>query len=187
MPVWDAVVLAGGQGRRLGGVDKPALILGRRTLLDVALAACASARHTVVVGPRRPTARPVRWAREHPPGTGPLAGLAAGLRALPPAAPTVAVLAADLPAVSPAVVLVLVDSVVGDGAVAIDSGGRLQPLLAAYRRDALAAALARIGDPAGRPVNLLVDALDLAEVPVTDAASDIDTPGDLARWEEREA
>lgn len=184
MPEWDAVVLAGGRGRRLGGVDKPGLIIGRRTLLDAALAACAGARRTVVVGPRRPTSRPVSWTREDPPGTGPLAALAAGLGALPPGALTVAVLAADLPAVSPAAVLALVDGVAGDGAAAIDADGRLQPLLAAYRRNALAAALAGIGDPAGRPVHLLVDALDLAEVPTTDAAIDIDTPGDLARWEE---
>lgn len=184
MPEWDAVVLAGGGGRRLGGVDKPALVIGRRTLLDAALVACADARHTVVVGPRRPTTRPVSWTREDPPGTGPLAALAAGLHALPQSAPTVVVLAADLPAVSAVAVFSLVDGVAGDGAAAVDAQGRLQPLLAAYRRDALAAALADIGDPAGRPVHLLVDALDLAEVQATDAAIDIDTPGDLARWKE---
>ncbi|MGH8776871.1 MAG: NTP transferase domain-containing protein, partial [Jiangellaceae bacterium] len=47
---WDAVVLAGGRGSRLGGVDKPALRIGGRTLLDTALVATAAARSTVVVG-----------------------------------------------------------------------------------------------------------------------------------------
>ncbi|MFF4549707.1 NTP transferase domain-containing protein [Streptomyces sp. NPDC001435] len=77
---YDAVVLAGGAARRLGGVDKPAVRVGGRPLLDRVLAACAGARTTVVVAEPRPTARPVRWAREEPPGGGPVAALDAGLR-----------------------------------------------------------------------------------------------------------
>ncbi|WP_399128711.1 molybdenum cofactor guanylyltransferase [Actinacidiphila sp. ITFR-21] len=95
---YDAVVLAGGAARRLGGADKPALPVGGRTLLDRVLAACAGADRTVVVGPRRPTARPVRWAGEEPPGGGPLPALAAGLTALASAAPTAGVLASAAPA-----------------------------------------------------------------------------------------
>jgi molybdopterin-guanine dinucleotide biosynthesis protein A len=79
---YDALVLAGGAARRLGGTDKPALAVGGRMLLDRVLAACAAARTTVVVGPRRPTARPVLWTREEPAGGGPLPALAAGLAAL---------------------------------------------------------------------------------------------------------
>ncbi|MFI1091674.1 molybdenum cofactor guanylyltransferase [Streptomyces sp. NPDC020917] len=79
---YDALVLAGGAARRLGGTDKPALAVGGLMLLDRVLAACADARTTVVVGPRRPTARPVRWTREEPAGGGPLPALAAGLAAL---------------------------------------------------------------------------------------------------------
>jgi molybdopterin-guanine dinucleotide biosynthesis protein A len=75
----DAIVLAGGRGARLGGVDKADLVVGGQTLLERALAATAGANRTVVVGPRRPTSRPVTWAREHPPGGGPVAALAAGL------------------------------------------------------------------------------------------------------------
>ena len=37
---------------------------------------------TVVVADPRPTARPVHWSREDPPGGGPVAALAAGVRAL---------------------------------------------------------------------------------------------------------
>ncbi|MFB7936855.1 DUF6457 domain-containing protein [Streptomyces sp. NPDC056049] len=79
---YDAVVLAGGAARRLGGVDKPGLRVGGRALLDRVLAACAGARLTVVVGDPRPTVRPVRWTRERPAGTGPVAALAAGAAAL---------------------------------------------------------------------------------------------------------
>ncbi|HSI94059.1 MAG TPA: NTP transferase domain-containing protein [Jiangellaceae bacterium] len=184
MSRWDAVVLAGGRGRRLGGVDKPSLVVAGRTLLDTALDACAEARATVVVGPRRPTKRPVDWTREEPPGGGPLAALAAGVRALPPDAPLVVVVAADLPAVSAGAVRGLVEVVDRDGAVAVDTAGRIQPLLAAYRTDALRQALAAVGDPHGRPMHDLVETLSLTRVPTPDATDDIDTPGDLARWQE---
>lgn len=95
LPVFDAVVLAGGAAKRLGGVDKPSVSVGGRSLLDRVLAACAGAAGTVVVGSRRPTARPVMWAREEPPGGGPLAALHAGLRRT--TAERVVVLSADLP------------------------------------------------------------------------------------------
>ncbi|WP_019356804.1 DUF6457 domain-containing protein [Streptomyces sp. AA1529] len=79
---YTALVLAGGGARRLDGADKPAVTVGGRPLLDRVLAACGDAAATVVVGPRRPTCRPVLWAREEPPGGGPLAALQAGLDAL---------------------------------------------------------------------------------------------------------
>ena len=79
---FDAVVLAGGSGRRLGGVDKAALEVAGATLLDRVLLASAGAGRTVVVGPPRRTVRDVIWTLEDPPAGGPLAGLEAGLRAL---------------------------------------------------------------------------------------------------------
>src|SRR3954451_21606618 len=89
---YDAVVLAGGSGRRLGGVDKPALRVGSTSLLDRVLGAVPDASSVVVVGPSRATSRPVTWVREDPPGGGPVAALAAGLPLM--TAPFVAVLAA---------------------------------------------------------------------------------------------
>ncbi|MCW2606336.1 MAG: molybdopterin-guanine dinucleotide biosynthesis protein, partial [Frankiales bacterium] len=70
MTAYDAVVLAGGSGRRLGGVDKPGLLVDGTSLLDRVLGAVARAGTVVVVGPERPAARPVVWAREDPPGGG---------------------------------------------------------------------------------------------------------------------
>ncbi|MFI8367393.1 DUF6457 domain-containing protein [Streptomyces sp. NPDC085466] len=84
---YDAVVLAGGAARRLGGVDKPGVRVGGRALLDRVLAACAGAGRTVVVGDPRSTVRPVRWTREQPSGTGPVAALDAGAGALRPGGP----------------------------------------------------------------------------------------------------
>ncbi|WP_425831820.1 DUF6457 domain-containing protein [Streptomyces fractus] len=101
MNAYDAIVLAGGAARRLGGADKPGVRVGGRALLDRVLQACAGARATVVVAEPRRTARPVVWAREDPPGGGPLAALEAGIRGLEsgqgPVAESVVVLSADLP------------------------------------------------------------------------------------------
>ena len=79
---YDAVVLAGGAARRLGGADKPGVRVGGRALLDRVLAACAGAAHHRGGRPTPgPPPGPWRWAREDPPGGGPLAALDAGLRA----------------------------------------------------------------------------------------------------------
>ncbi|MDG4865579.1 NTP transferase domain-containing protein, partial [Streptomyces sp. T-3] len=54
MTSYDAVVLAGGGAKRLGGADKPGVRVGGRALLDRVLAACATAAATVVVAEPRP-------------------------------------------------------------------------------------------------------------------------------------
>jgi molybdopterin-guanine dinucleotide biosynthesis protein A len=185
-PAWDAIVLAGGNARRLGGVDKPALVIGETSLLEVALAACAGARYRVVVGPQRRTKEPVGWTREDPAGTGPLAALGAGLASLPSGSDVVLVLAADLPSVDAAIVERLRSAVASrddvDGAVAVDVDGRAQPLLAAYRRRPLDRAIIALGVLRDRPIRELLDCLVVAKITAADAAADIDTPADLARW-----
>ena len=83
MPVRRVVVLAGGRGIRFGG-DKLAEPVGDPdgpTVLDFLLTALPPV-DVVVVGPRRPAARQVRWVVEDPPGSGPAAALVAGLRAV---------------------------------------------------------------------------------------------------------
>ena len=187
---YDAVVLAGGAARRLGGADKPALALGGRTLLDRVLAVCADAERTVVVGPRRPTDRPVRWAREEPPGGGPLPALAAGLAALtgPDRPPVVLVLAADLPFLTPDTVAALTGALTEDcdGVLLTDSGGRDQPLAAAYRAEPLRreAALLRSehGTLSGLPLRLLTAELALCRIadPTGRDSFDCDTWDDVA-------
>ncbi|MGW2336303.1 NTP transferase domain-containing protein [Streptomyces sp. NPDC001685] len=183
---YDAVVLAGGGARRLGGVDKPAVRVGGRALLDRVLGACADARQTVVVAAPRPTARPVRWAREDPPGGGPLAALDAGLRHT--TADVVVVLSADLPFLHGDTVRTLRAVLGGDpdtaGALLTDADGRDQPLVAAYRAPALRrelAALAREhGALTGLPLRRLTGALDLTRVPDPVASFDCDTWDDIA-------
>ncbi|MCW7941800.1 molybdopterin-guanine dinucleotide biosynthesis protein [Streptomyces hygroscopicus] len=136
--VYDAVVLAGGAARRLGGIDKPGVRVGGRALLDRVLAACSGAATTVVVADPRPTARPVVWAREEPRGAGPVAALDAGLRQT--SAAYVVVLSADLPFLEEGTVRRLLDALRqsgAEGAVLTDPEGRDQPLVAAYRSEAL--------------------------------------------------
>nr|WP_297424438.1 NTP transferase domain-containing protein [uncultured Actinotalea sp.] len=203
VPAHDAVVLAGGRGRRLGGVSKPEVRVDGRPLLDRVLDATGSARRVVVVGPAD-LARPgVRTVLEDPPDGGPVAGLDAGLRALGddpgaeyaggagdpdaadlPDAPAghVLVLACDVPRAAelvPALQAAAVRAPDADVVWAVDAEGRGQPLLALYRRDALLAALARRhadGGVRNCSVRRLVAGLTAEPVPTPgDEAADVDT------------
>jgi molybdopterin-guanine dinucleotide biosynthesis protein A len=153
---YDAVILAGGQARRLGGVSKPAIAVGGRRLLDIALDAVIGAERTIVVGAALPTARPVEWAREDPPGGGPVAALAAALPFVQ--SRTVVVLAADLPFITAAAVEKLV-AARGDAAaaIAVDDDGRDQPLIGCYDAERLRAALPV--DPIGASMRSLLSVL----------------------------
>ncbi|TQJ54326.1 NTP transferase domain-containing protein [Streptomyces sp. SLBN-115] len=181
----DAVVLAGGGARRLGGADKPGVRVGGRALLDRVLGACADARTTVVVADPRPTARPVRWAREDPPGAGPVAALDAGLRHT--AADDVLVLSADLPFLAADTVRRLLTALragAAEGVLLTDADGRDQPLVAAYRTAALRRELAVLtvgeGGLTGLPLRRLTAGLDLTRVPDPVASFDCDTWDDIA-------
>ncbi|MEI7033935.1 NTP transferase domain-containing protein [Streptomyces pratensis] len=186
MSAYDVIVLAGGAAKRLGGADKPGVRVGGRALLDRVLAACADAGATVVVGGRRPTARPVTWARETPQGGGPLAALGAGMRFT--TADRVLVLSADLPFLSQGTVEALLDAAGQpgrEGALCIDPDGRDQPLVAAYRAEPLRRELALVatehGSLAGLPLRLLTSELDLARIDAgPHAAFDCDTWDDIA-------
>ncbi|MFI8233463.1 NTP transferase domain-containing protein [Streptomyces sp. NPDC085900] len=182
---YDAVVLAGGAARRLGGADKPGVQVGGRALLDRVLTACADARTTVVVADPRPTPRPVLWAREDPPGGGPLAALDAGLRHT--TAEQVVVLSADLPFLGAPTVRRLLSALragTADGALLTDADGRDQPLVAAYRRPALHRGLSGLTEEhtglTGLPLRRLTAGLDLTRVPDPVASFDCDTWDDIA-------
>lgn len=178
-----AVVLAGGRGERLGGVDKAALRFGGRTALDRVLDAVDAAQPCVVVGPQRPTERPVLWTVEDPPGEGPVAAVAAGVSLLPAETEVVVVLATDVPLIDAATVERLLTAADGhDGALLVDASGRDQYLLAAYATGPLRAALA----PRPRSLRELVSGLDLIRVPDDDGvARDADTWDDVRALEER--
>ncbi|MFG2772499.1 DUF6457 domain-containing protein [Streptomyces sp. NPDC048350] len=183
----DAIVLAGGGAKRLGGVDKPGVRVGGRALLDRVLAGCRQARRTVVVGGRRATVRPVVWAREDPPGGGPLAALDAGLREV--RADVVLVLSADLPFLGEETGTLLLDALTtepdADAALLVDADGRDQPLVAAYRANALRREVDLLttahGTLSGLPLRLLTQGLRIVRVTAGPLASfDCDTWEDIA-------
>ncbi|HEU5475226.1 MAG TPA: NTP transferase domain-containing protein [Actinophytocola sp.] len=177
-----AVILAGGRASRMSGVDKVMIEVGGRTLLRRALDAVAGAEPVVVVGPARPVPGPVRWAREDPPGTGPLAGLAAGLAEVPPDTTEVAVLAADLLAAGLSTVdrlrAALRRAPDAAGALLVDQDGRRQWLIGVWRTGPLRRALP--AEPAGRSLGSVLGALPVVEVAAGPGeAADLDTPNDL--------
>lgn len=176
---FDALVLAGGAARRLGGADKPGLRVGGRTLLEAVLDACSGAAQVVVVGPHRDLPAGVAQVREDPPGGGPVPALLAGLPLL--RAPWVALLAADLPFLDvPTLDRLRGAAAGGTGALLVDGSGREQWLCGVWPVAALRAA--RFDTPRLRDV-----LGDLGPVRVATAAGarapwqDCDTAEDLAR------
>lgn len=182
----SVIVLAGGESRRFGG-DKLAAVLQGMTLLDHLLTSLPAHWPVILVGEPRRTAREVTWTREHPPGGGPLAGIAAG--AAVARSQLLAVVAGDMPwagGALPSLVEALTAGAASGGsteraisaAIARDDAGQANPLLGAYRRSHL---LAHLPQPAhGRPAKQLLG-LPHVEVSVTGLASrDVDTSEDLA-------
>jgi molybdopterin-guanine dinucleotide biosynthesis protein A len=176
----DAIVLAGGDARRLGGADKPGQRIGERTLLEHVVAAVPTAASVVVVGPRRDVPRQVVWARENPPGGGPVAAVAAALPLT--TADTVVLLAGDLPWIHGAIAPLLAELDAHECAVLVDAAGRRNPLASAWRRDALHRAVRAVGATAGAAAHALLDGVDVGEVADSGGwGEDCDTWDDLAR------
>jgi molybdopterin-guanine dinucleotide biosynthesis protein A len=175
---WAAVILTGGGARRLDGTDKASLEHRGRTLLEHALTAVEGAAEVVVVGPEVATSRPVTFARETPPGGGPLAGLAAGVGVLAGEHEQVVVLAVDMPYVEAATVLRLRLAAEGaDAAWLTDADGRRQ--LAGVVRPSLVPSAEEV---AGAPMRLLMASGRAHDVVARGReADDVDSWDDLAR------
>lgn len=161
--VFDAIILAGGSAERLGGADKPGIVVGGSTLLDRAIAAAHGAVRVIVVGPQRETASEVLWTREEPSGGGPVAAIAAGLELVEEA--WCLVLAVDLPEVAPAVPYLLTSAAQADASV-LTRGGERNHLAAVWRVAALRSAidaLETVDGAAARQLYRGVDVVDVAD------------------------
>ena len=175
-----AIVLAGGQASRLGGVDKAGVEIDGRTLLAHALETVIDAAEVVVVGEQVPTDRPATFVLEDPRHGGPVAALLTGRDALLRRTPSVVVLAVDMPRLGPRTLQRLRAAVPGhDGAVLVDPDGRRQ-LAFVVDLDRLDAVRPDREGQHGLPLHVLLADLDLAEVSsVGDEHRDVDTWGDL--------
>ena len=193
LPAYDAILLAGGSARRLGGVDKAGVQVAGRSLGARTAAAVADAGRLVVVGGAHAGLHPrMVLTQEDPPGTGPVAATAAGLRLV--TAAYVAVLACDLPFLTADAIAALRTALVAapgvSAAMPVDARGSDQPLCSVWRSGALGEALARFGDVAGASVRALVaHAEPVIRLPAPSTVADgrpppwfdCDTADDLAR------
>lgn len=160
-----ALVLAGGRAARLGGADKPAIVINRRSLLSTAASAAlgAGARRIVIVGPARPglirdliaehqqpeqppgipSEIAVEFTTERPPGAGPVPALSAGLDLV--SEPWLYLLAADLPFLSSDHLTALLASArqasAAAGAIFVDADDHPQWLVSCWQTARLRTAL----------------------------------------------
>lgn len=148
--MYAAIVLAGGEGRRMGGAMKPLLRINERTILSRVLEAVGDAERIVVVGP--PELAPelphnAVLTREDPPGGGPAIATAAGFRACRAEksefwqeTDEVAVVGADLPFLTRHSLATLRQES-GELALYGDDEGRWQSMVALWRAPALSRVL----------------------------------------------
>lgn len=194
------IILAGGSSRRMGGVDKALITTDGMTYLRRIVHEAQPLCHSiVVVGATRTTEAdlPVMWTLEPTPGTGPLAGLAAGFAALAlPASSAgdgasqfVAVLSCDAPYAARALPLLAAQAqdltASGqefDAVLALDAAGHRQPLIAIYQRERATHVLLSLEEQdhlENAPLKALVKELSVVTVPISGIASvDVDTPND---------
>jgi len=201
-----AIVLAGGRSSRLASAGivspggKAGLVLVGKPLLErvCGRVGCVARKIVVVAAPGQelpPLPGSVEVVRDSAPGSGPLAGIADGLRALGNAAPTVLVVSCDVPLIHPQILGLLRERLLtGPGAplwVVPEVGGHLQVLVSAVRPAVLAAIESHLAagrrDPrslverlgrAGRAI--VVPESDLrATDPGLWSFRDLDTPRDL--------
>ena len=167
MKTWSVIVLSGGTNKRFGS-DKSQALLKGVTLLDHVLSFIPADVKTVIVG---------KDVFEQPPLGGPVAGIARGVQEVD--TEYVAIAAVDMPYGS-SLFPQLLEVITGDAAMPVDSQGFKQPLCGIYRRQALLAALAKLGDVHGQSMRALCDLLLINEISVdAGALVDIDTPEDL--------
>lgn len=199
VPGLGAVVLCGGQSRRMGR-PKAWLPFGDEVLLQRVVRRLAEAAWPIVVvaAPGQeapPLPEGVLLVRDEVEGRGPLQGIAAGLEALAPLADRAYVSSTDAPFVHPALVRRLADLQAGGYAVAVPrAGGHHHPLSAVYACAARVEAAALLA--AGRlrpfflfervptliadPDLLLADARLAAADPELRSLRNLNTPEDYA-------
>ena len=173
----NVIILAGGQGTRMGGVDKASVQLNGRRLVDHLLDQLDG--HEVIVVSPHPLPG-IATASEDPPFGGPVAGIAAGITELDLHSEFTAILAVDAP--HSARMLPALQAAIGssDVAVTVAADGWIQPLCAVWRTPSLIRALTSLGEVRDRPVKaLLRQVAAVVEVPGDGTETDYDSIGEL--------
>lgn len=194
VPGIDVIIVAGGRGKRMGGVDKATVTVNGERLIDHLLDEVSildALQQVVVVSSRNLSIRPgVKTTAEDPPFSGPVAGILAGVDALrDAAADRTAILAVDAPesaTLIPELNEALDDS---DAQVAVirEAGGHLQPLCAVWDTESLWLALNEMGETADKPAKALIAAAEaITEVAGSGEERDYDTLEELADFGEVE-
>lgn len=179
------VLLAGGQGRRLGG-DKASVELRGRTLADRALEPLRAVCETVVVSCRLGTKLPPlegveeAWVQREGGLEGPVAGLASALREA--GGQPILALAISLPLMTEAVLRDLAGAA-SDGRMAVvpSLGGRLEPLAGRWSPAALPLLENLRGQADLERVTRLLDPVQIPYDPRDTAFLHVDGPEDVLR------
>jgi molybdopterin-guanine dinucleotide biosynthesis protein A len=186
-----AAILAGGQARRFGGIDKSRLVVGGRPIIfrqmDV-LQRVASSIVIVAGDASRFADLDVPVYADVVPGAGALGGI---LTAIETASESrVVTVGCDLPFLSAGLLALLADRAQGHDAAWVRTDRGVEPLLACYQRSA--ASVIRTQIEAGRlRAGDLGTVLDIAEVDITDVSrfgppeqllANLNTPQDYNSW-----
>lgn len=159
-----AAILAGGRARRLGGVDKCALTVGNRSILERQLAVLEQlGAHVLIVANdvSRVRAPGIRVVPDRVPGAGALGGLYTAL--MEASTDQVLVLACDMPFLTLPFLSRLAQAGIGaEAVVPRDARGR-HPLCASYARHVAPRVKARIDAGELRVLDALTD-FDVREI-----------------------
>jgi molybdopterin-guanine dinucleotide biosynthesis protein A len=194
-PACSAAILAGGRGRRMGGVDKGALQIGRRSIIAGQIELLRQLTPHLVIVTRDRSAYPDLGASivadetpvvaDETPGAGPLGGIATALAWSEQ--PYTLIVACDMPFLSLAFLQHLMTRVRGVDVAVPRSEDGYHPLCAAYARTLLPAVRARVKDGRLDVVGLVREAR-VAEIGPDELAafdpdrvllSNVNTPQDL--------
>ncbi len=192
--VFSAAILAGGQARRLGGVDKSALAVGTSSILDRQLSLLrALTPHILIVAGDASPAADVPVVADRIPGAGSLGGLYTALMDAP--TDQVLVIACDMPFLTaPFLMRLAARGVDVDVAVPRSAAGR-HPLCASYARSVAGHLKARIEHGHLR-VREALDGLNVRELGPEELAEfdpdgllllNVNTPDDYAKALKRTA
>ncbi len=186
-----AVILAGGQGRRLGGCVKPLLEIDGRRIIDRQLEVLRRVAAPIALSVRDQNAAltelQLPLVRDDDRYQGPLGGIAAALAWSPQ--PWLLVVAGDMPLLAADVLHLLGQHRAGVELVCPEAGGSLQPLCALYSRRCLTRARALLAagqrsvqalvtDPSLRTAVLSERQLRVADADLS-FLTNLNTPQDL--------